>query len=328
MKILTLVDNRISNQRSVDAISASLESDASNIHQVKFETNFLAILPNIFLIFFPRLFFTKIISGSIPKDFDIIISSGRRLATIAMKLKKKHNAKFIQILDPSLPFFIRNKINVIVLPLHDQKYDTDDNNIVNICGSIVNIDMEEAAKIALKCKDILDMLHRPFITVLIGGNCHGQKVKMSAMIDIVNKLNTIAQSLDGTLLISTSRRTPKEFVKVLGDNIECSAYLNVYNPKSKTINPYLAFLIESDFVIVTDDSISMISDAIFANKSTYVLPTDFSKDKHKRFVKDISSKKIIKLINSGTKKLQKYKVPQLNNFDKISSRIMHKLNIS
>ena len=82
----------------------------------------------------------------------------------------------------------------------------------------------------------------------------------------------------GIFFITTSRRTPDDIIDYLnefeGDGVK------IYNPKTAEIgvpNPYQQWLAHADRLIVTMDSINMMSEATMAERPIDYLPLSHKK---------------------------------------------------
>ena len=80
---------------------------------------------------------------------------------------------------------------------------------------------------------------------------------------------------------------------------------NHFFPKKK-VNPYWLLLNISEYIFVTADSISMISDSLSSGKKVYIVPIKKIKTKIKKFTKIILDKKMAKIFN-GNLENWKYK---------------------
>jgi hypothetical protein len=78
-----------------------------------------------------------------------------------------------------------------------------------------------------------------------------------------------ARATGGSLLVSTSPRTPAAAAEALFAAIDCPAYRYRWRPND-TNNPYLAYLALADNFIVTVDSASQIVEACLMNKPVYL----------------------------------------------------------
>jgi hypothetical protein len=90
---------------------------------------------------------------------------------------------------------------------------------------------------------------------------------------MMHEIGGDVRSKGGTLLISTSRRTPDELNEAFDKFRPPHSFLFKWHPSSAE-NPYSAMLHLSDRIIVTSDSVAMMIEAVRAGKPTeiYKLP--------------------------------------------------------
>ena len=104
----------------------------------------------------------------------------------------------------------------------------------------------------------------PRVAVLIGGNSKTHTLTKSITQNLIEQLN----NLDASLMITCSRRTGEENQALLQNNIDMQ---NSYFWDGTGDNPYLGMLAWADYILVTEDSVSMLSDAATAEKPIYVI---------------------------------------------------------
>jgi mitochondrial fission protein ELM1 len=120
-------------------------------------------------------------------------------------------------------------------------------------------------------------LPKPLTALLIGGQT--KPFRFNAQ-DALGLLNNATQAAgNGSLYISTSRRTPPDVVKALKKHLPDNTTLYSWSPDN-TDNPYLGLLGLADRFIVTGDSISMMVEVARLGKplAIFELPvqTDWS----------------------------------------------------
>lgn len=104
-------------------------------------------------------------------------------------------------------------------------------------------------------------LPTPWIAVLVGGNSGSCIFDAAAAERLADEANTAASKTGGSLLISTSGRTPQPAVDALLSRISTPHFSFRWQKDAKR-NPHLAFLALASRFIVTSDSASMIAEAI------------------------------------------------------------------
>lgn len=204
----------------------------------------------------------------------VVIASGRRMIPVMRAIKQASpKTKLVQCLWPGQiePF------DVIVAPWHD---DVPVNaRIVRYHGALHRLQPSVLKNAALSFHALFEPLPRPHFGVLIGG--HSKKAK--ATLDDLHHLIDTAEFLvgDGSLIITTSRRTPKAFAKAIAKRLTCRYHL--YEWGSSEANPYHGMLARCDALIVSGDSVSMIAESCASGKPV-LIDTGFHsmREKHQR----------------------------------------------
>jgi hypothetical protein len=166
------------------------------------------------------------------------------------------------------------------------------------------------------------------ISVLIGAKTEYYPFKDYEIIDMIKSIVFLSEQYNKTVLITTSRRTSinveKELQKItkLNKTVKKCVCYNIQ--AEKVVN---TFLYLSDIVFVTEDSGSMISEALLSKKRVYTIKTKLSKPKgiYKRFIKRLqdNSRLIsldinqIKDINFNEKILEIEEIPSYRVYKKI-----------
>jgi uncharacterized protein len=104
-------------------------------------------------------------------------------------------------------------------------------------------------------------LPRPWIAVLVGGNTASYRLDAFTARQLGRFTSRTARETGGSLLISSSPRTPPDAADALLAAVQGPAYVYRWEPTNKDENPYLAYLALADRFIVTADSASMLAEA-------------------------------------------------------------------
>lgn len=205
--------------------------------------------------------FTTPLKGPWP---DIVIAAGRKAIAASRYIKQQSADKtfiaFVQ--DPRID---PDEFDLIILPMHDK---TRGPNVITTLGApnrITPAMMNDA-------RGVFDPgpLPSPRVAVLIGGNSKTHKMTAATTEKIAGQLRDLADHGYG-LMVTASRRTGEDNKKILEN---ACAHPNIYFWDGTAPNPYMAFLAHADFILVTNDSVSMLSDAATTGKPTYVLPLE------------------------------------------------------
>ncbi|MGI9331130.1 MAG: ELM1/GtrOC1 family putative glycosyltransferase [Gammaproteobacteria bacterium] len=107
----------------------------------------------------------------------------------------------------------------------------------------------------------------PRIGVLLGGSAGPYVLGANAIQQLANYLNDRS---DGSVLISTSSRTPPDLGARLAEKLRRPAFVYSWRAGDKT-NPYPGILALADELIVSGDSIAMLSEAVATKKPVSIL---------------------------------------------------------
>ena len=110
---------------------------------------------------------------------------------------------------------------------------------------------------------------RPYTALLVGGNSSTYELDPVTAADLGHQASAQTRATDGSLLVSTSPRTPAAAAEALFAAVDCPAYRYRWRPHD-TDNPYLAYLALTDSFIVTVDSASQVVEACLMNKPVYI----------------------------------------------------------
>ena len=193
------------------------------------------------------------------EPFDLIISCGRKSVVPSILLKKKNPKIFtIHIQNPKVSF---KNFDAIVAPEHDN---LNGENIYNSKGAIHYITEEEINK---SRQYLVDKIKgEKIVTLILGGPNKYYSFDSGQIINIFNQIKSIFVSSGYKVIIIPSMRTPKETIDLAISEMSSCGY--VVNKVDK--QAYLSAYALANYVIVTCDSTSMISEAATSGKPIFV----------------------------------------------------------
>ena len=190
---------------------------------------------------------------------DIIISCGRKSVIPSIFLKRKNSKIFtIHIQDPKVSF---KNFDAIVAPEHDN---LKGENIYTSKGAIHYITESEISK----AKEYLSekIKSEKIVSLILGGPNKYYSFNSDQIINIFNQIKSIFVSEGYKIIIIPSMRTPKETIDLATKEMSSCGY--VVNKVDK--QAYLSAYALANYVIVTCDSTSMISEAATSGKPIFV----------------------------------------------------------
>ena len=214
---------------------------------IKYNPPFL--LKNFPLIgkFFPKSF----IKINLNKNFlpNYVITTGKRMAGISIAIKSylKDKIKTIHIQNPKVS---RNNFDLLLIPEHDKIFG---NNIIKTKGALSFFD----SKKLLENKKISS--RKTTVFLMVGGNNKRYNLNYIDYYDLSMSIVKATKLIKGKLIVLSSRRTTKRAINVMQSVLNKNLIdFKLYS--SNDINPYPDILKCSDFIIVTSDSVNMISE--------------------------------------------------------------------
>lgn len=138
---------------------------------------------------------------------------------------------------------------------------------------------------------------RPWTALIIGGSTTRGDVTPGQVARLAADANADALRRGGSLLVSTSPRTPAAVAAVIRQALTAPGELHLFDASAPAANPYTAYLQMADQLIVTGDSASMIAECWRSGRPLWVSPLQMSL--RQRWMRRLRSTVPGKLIQSG-----------------------------
>ena len=205
---------------------------------------------------------------------DLIISCGRKSVVPSIFLKKKNSKIFtIHIQDPKVSF---KNFDAIVAPEHDN---LKGDNIYTSKGAIHYITELEISKARQYLSDKIK--GEKIVSLILGGPNKYYSFNSDQITNIFNQIKSIFVSDGYKVIIIPSMRTPKETIDLaIKEMGSCGHVVNKVDKQA-----YLSAYALANYVVVTCDSTSMISEAATSGKPIFVAQMKAKKNNYrfKRF---------------------------------------------
>ncbi|MBK6289281.1 MAG: mitochondrial fission ELM1 family protein [Gammaproteobacteria bacterium] len=118
-------------------------------------------------------------------------------------------------------------------------------------------------------RERLRQLPSPHIAVIVGGPSGPYAFGVHAAARLALQASAMARALGGSLLISGSARTPRAVIETIRRIVDVPHELYQWKPQDPD-NPYLAYLGCAAHIIVSFDSISMLSEACATRRPVHM----------------------------------------------------------
>ena len=256
-----------------------------------------------------------IFKNSIKKNFDVIISCGRKSVIPSIFFKQNSQKKIfnIHIQDPKVSL---KNFDFIVAPEHDN---LEGENVIPTKGAIHYLTMREIDENRGYLEDKINK-NKDIITLILGGPTKHYKYTKENIQKIYSKLNNNINKKNLQLVVIPSMRTPLETIKLAKEYFG-SNHLIIENVDKKA---YLSGLSLANFIVVMCDSSSMISEAALTGKPIYVAQIPSSKNDY-RFKKFRDLFKQLNIIKELNDNLETWNYERLDETNRVAQEIKKKL---
>ena len=189
---------------------------------------------------------------------DVLVTCGRRSVAVSIAIRKASRGRTftVHVQNPQVP---ARYFDLVAPPYHDGM---SGENVLPTRGALHRI---TPAKLEAAAARWRARLGSPAAAVLLGGNGRGHRLtpgRVSALADGLARIR-------GSIVITPSRRTSAEAVDMLRQRLPRAWIWDRIGD-----NPYLGMLALAEHLIVTEDSVSMISEAASTGKPVHVAAVD------------------------------------------------------
>lgn len=312
--ILVLSDAKPGHVKQSMALVGMLKSEGSEVElateEVKFRNVFCSGLLSLAAFigggalaakFLKQCVSRESFKGLTARAFDIVISTGSSLASVNLAVSRENAAVSFAVMKPGI--VPCGRFDAVVIPEHDLP--PKKTNIIPVQGALNSITPEGLEKDLCKLISARPLLADVAastalkIGFLVGGDSRHYKLERSSVDAVSSQLKDLFRKNHGYVFISTSRRTPDSVVLALKEawGRENACKLLVIASEDNPEGAIGGILRLSDIVIVTGESISMVSEAVASRKYVVVFePKRLSvENKVRKFLEKMHAAKCIYL---------------------------------
>ncbi|HEV2680253.1 MAG TPA: mitochondrial fission ELM1 family protein [Rhodanobacter sp.] len=185
----------------------------------------------------------------------VAIGCGRAATLFTRMLRRLSDGHCytVQILDPRID---PAHWDTVIAPQHDR---VDGSNVLRPLGSLNSVDDEWLADGRESCPSFVE-LPQPRVGVLLGGSRQGIALDADYARQLASRLLERQRHEGGSLLVLASRRTSPELIEVFRHALKGVPGL-IWAGRDDGRNPYPGVLGWADRLVVTPDSVNMLSEA-------------------------------------------------------------------
>lgn len=158
-------------------------------------------------------------------------------------------------------------------------------NVLHNMLTLHSVTEERLAQIRPQWESTFGALPRPRYAVMVGGDSGPFTLGAKAAARLGREASQLARANGGSLLVSTSSRTRAAAVDALEAAITAPSYFYRW-PGENSANPYMGMLAWADRLIVTGDSIAMLSEACATGKPVLMFDLGGMRDSDDESMRD------------------------------------------
>jgi uncharacterized protein len=195
----------------------------------------------------------------------LAIGCGRAAAWATRELAARSGGitRTVQILDPRID---PRHWDLVVAPAHDQRHGP---NVLNSLGSLNPVD-DAWLRDAREAAPQFDDLPQPRFGLLLGGARRGGAMDTDSLAHLLAALKARVAREGGSVMAVASRRTPAAVLPMVQSALRgIPGFL--WTGDADGTNPYPAVLAWADRLVVTPDSVNMLSEACATGRPVHTL---------------------------------------------------------
>ncbi len=257
----------------------------SRLHRVLFPVFALFFLPwaqgrmSVLKYFFKK----ETVEALVNLSADFVISAGSGLAPLNLCLARDCRAKSLVAMNPAFPFNLF-RYDLALVPAHDQGILPE--GTLRTLITPARMEAGEMENAAGKLAAGMRAPEKNGVAVFLGGSTRHFSLRLKDIQSLFEILNRVAEKT-GDYMVTTSRRTSEDICGYLKQSVaghaNCQLLVIAKEDSRPEVVPGMMTL--ADILIVTEDSVSMISEALRSGKKVVVLSLDSEglPKKHRRF---------------------------------------------
>jgi uncharacterized protein len=250
----------------------------------------------------------------------IAIGCGRQ-AALATRLLRERGARAVQILDPRLD---PSHWDLVIVPEHDRLRGSNVglSNVIRMLGSLHPVDDAWLARARTEFAAFA-ALPAPRTAFLLGGMSKHARFDRMGFEVMASKFEAVLAREGGSVLLTTSRRTPKELRDVLKHRYDGTPGV-VWRDAADGPNPYPGLLAWADRIVCSPDSVNMISEACATRVPVFVFDPGRVRGRPRAFIDALLARGRIRAMDA---RLDAFDVEPLRETARVAAEVRARLPI-
>ena len=247
---------------------------------------------------------------------DLLISCGRRAVPYALLVKRQSRGAtaIVHIQNPQTGL---TPFDLVAPPRHDHLHGA---NVIETEASLHRITPARLAEAAESFAGQLAHLPRPLVAVLIGGSNACYRLTPEIISSLAGQLRALCLEQGVGLAVTPSRRTGADNIKALREALDG---LPAVIWDFEGANPYFGYLGLADAIIVTCDSVNMVSEACATGKPVHIVHLAGGNRKFNEFHANMQAAGYTRPFQG---KLEQWRYQPAGDVDRVAARVRELLS--
>lgn len=247
---------------------------------------------------------------------DLLIATGRHSVLPALSVRERSRGRTfaVQIQDPVIS---PRHFDLVVVPEHDRLRG---DNVLVTRGALHRVTPGKLAEAAARLGPLYRHLPQPRVAVLVGGDNGVYRLTPTIMGDLAEQLTHLARDFGAGLMVTPSRRTGADNEAILRARMRDVPSV-VWDGQGE--NPYFAFLGLADAIVVTCDSVSMVSEACSTGKPVFLVSLEGGSAKFRKLHEALARDGVVRPFAG---RLETWDYPPLDDTNRVAEEIRRRLS--
>ena len=213
---------------------------------------------------------------------DLLLTAGRRAVLAALTIKRLSGGRTftVQLMNPGIS---TAHFDLVVCPRHDRLRGS---NVISTAGALHDIDDQTLADARDEWAAEFGSYEAPRVGLLVGGPNRAFYLGEAELEAAAECAERIAGS-EASIMVTTAGRTPDALRAFLRRRV---ARGFVWTGEADGPNPYRGILAWADHLLVSADSVNMLSEALGTGKPVYRFPLGAGTAKFQRFLGELEGR--------------------------------------
>jgi len=218
---------------------------------------------------------------------EYVVSCGSVTAAVNVFMAKENNAKNIIIMKPDMIGL--RQFSLAIIPKHDRPPLR--KNVVTTTLAPNLIDRDSMHEYGAKLKEQVNIEKNIVLGALIGGSNPGFTMTKDMVNKAISGIIEFCKAYDADLLLTTSRRTPKEVETLIKERLGKYGFCKlIVIANEKNMEGAVAGILDlCDIVTVSGESVSMVSEAIHSGKKVVVFDLEKKNERITKYERILDS---------------------------------------